>query len=101
MLSKLAKIPVLKKLISSLGIRILKLLNKNRGYFKIQKINMFLDFLDPIDREIIINQNYEKKEISILTNLIENHKVNYFIDIGANCGIYSFKIASHFNNLDI
>ena len=101
MLSKLAKIPVLKKLISSLGIRILKLLNKNRGYFKIQKINMFLDFLDPIDREIIINQNYEKKEISILTNLIENHKVNYFIDIGANCGIYSFQIASHFNNLNI
>ena len=101
MFNKLLKVPILKKLISSAGIRILRLLNKNRGYFKIQKINMFLDFLDPIDREIIINQEYEKKEISILTKLIENHDVNYFIDIGANCGIYSFMIASYFENLKI
>jgi hypothetical protein len=50
-----------KKIISSLGIRILTFLNKNRGYFKINGIKMFLDFLDPIDREIIINQEYEKK----------------------------------------
>ena len=50
-----------KKIISSLRIRILTFFNKNRGYFKIKGIKMFLDFLDPIDREIIINQDDEKK----------------------------------------
>ena len=62
---------------------------------------MFLDFLDPIDREIIINQEYEKNEISTLIKLIERHNVSYFIDIGANCGIYSFVISSYFENLKI
>ena len=101
MISNLAKVPILKKIISSLGVRILKLLNKNRGYFKINKINMFLDFLDPIDRELIITKEYEKEEISILIKLIDSYNINYFIDVGANCGIYSFKIASHFENLKI
>jgi len=100
-LSKLAKIRILKRIISSIGIRVLRILKMNRGYFKIKNINMFLDFLDPIDRELIINQEYEKKEISILTELIESNDVNYFLDIGANCGAYSFKIASQFENLNI
>tara|TARA_B100000579_G_scaffold67999_1_gene51006 strand:+ start:1714 stop:2502 length:789 start_codon:yes stop_codon:yes gene_type:complete len=101
MFKKLVKIPIFKKIISSLGIRVLKLLNMNRGYFKIKNINMFLDFLDPIDREIIISQEYEKEEISILTKLIENHDINYFIDIGSNCGIYSFMVSLKFKNLRI
>ena len=101
MFNALLKISIIKKFISSLGIRILKVLNKNRGFFKINKINMFLDFLDPIDRELIITKEYEKKEISILNDLIESNHINYFIDIGANCGIYSFSIASNFKNLNI
>lgn len=88
-----------KKIISSLGIRILTFFNKNRGYFKINGIKMFLDFLDPIDREIIINQEYEKKEISLLIKLIKSHNIKYLIDIGANCGIYSFVISSNLKNL--
>ena len=101
MLNKLAKVSILKKIISSLGIRVLKLLNMNRGYFKINNINMFLDFLDPIDREIIITKEYEKDEVLILTKLIDANNINCFVDIGANCGIYSFKLASHFENLKI
>tara|TARA_B100001996_G_scaffold313167_1_gene255487 strand:- start:1039 stop:1830 length:792 start_codon:yes stop_codon:yes gene_type:complete len=100
-LSKLAKIRILKRMISSIGIRVLRIFKKNRGYFKIKNINMFLDFLDPIDRELIINQEYEKKEITILTKLIKNHDIGYFLDIGANCGAYSFNIASQFENLNI
>ncbi len=101
MLNILSKIPILKKIISSLGIKVLMLLNKNRGYFKIREINMFLDFLDPIDRELIITKEYEYKEISTLTKLIDNNKIKYFIDIGANCGIYSFNISLKYNNLNI
>ena len=93
MLNILSQIPILNKLISSLGVRLLKLLNKNRGYYKINGINMFLDFLDPIDREIIITKKYEIKEISTLTKLIDDNKSNYFIDVGANCGFYTCQMA--------
>ncbi len=101
MFNFLLKVPTIKKIISSIGIRVLKLLNKNRGYFKINNIKMFLDFLDPIDREIILDQGYEKKEISFLNKLINSNKINHFIDIGANCGIYSFSIALYCKNLNV
>ena len=70
MISKLVKFPILKRVIPSFTIRFLKLINKNRGYFKINEFKMFLDFLDPIDREIILNQEFEKQEINFLVNQI-------------------------------
>lgn len=94
MLSKLVKLPILKRVLPSLGIRFLKILNRNRGYFKIGEIKMFLDFLDPIDREIILHQNYEDEEISYLINLIKKYSISNFFDIGANSGYYSMKILS-------
>ena len=39
--------------------------------------------------------------MSILIKLIEDNNINYFIDIGSNNGIYSFYLASQFNNLKI
>ena len=45
----------------------------NDPIFKIGENKMFLDFLDPIDREIILYKKYEDEEISILNELgIEN-----------------------------
>ena len=64
MLSTLLKIPLLKRAVPSLMLKILKMLKKNRGYFKIRNIKMFLDFLDPIDKKIILDQEYEKIEIN-------------------------------------
>ena len=93
MVKKLLKIPLLKRLVPSLGIRILKLLKKNRGFFNINGLMMYLDFLDPIDRSIILNQSYENEEIKILENLIKKNSIKKFIDIGSNCGFYSFHFA--------
>tara|TARA_S200000501_G_scaffold363120_1_gene393469 strand:- start:345 stop:1115 length:771 start_codon:yes stop_codon:yes gene_type:complete len=90
----LIKIPLLKNLISSVGIRLMKYFNLNRRYFKINGINMFLDFLDPIDRIIILNKSYEQEEINILTKLIKKNSITKFIDVGSNCGFYSFNFAS-------
>jgi len=90
-----------KKISTGVKIRLFKLLKKNRGYFYIQGIKMFLDYLDPIDRELIVNQKYEEKEINILKKLYKSFTFEYFLDIGANCGYYSFKLASEFNNLKI
>ena len=93
MIKYLIKIPILKRLIPSLGIRLLKILKKNRGFFNIDGFTMYLDFLEPIDRAIILNKTYEIEEINILTQLIRNNSVTKFIDIGANCGFYSFQFA--------
>ena len=60
---------------------------------------MYLDFLDPIDRTIILNKTYEIEEINILTKLIRNNSTTKFIDIGANCGFYSFRFAMQ--NLEV
>ena len=57
---------IFKKFFIGVKIRILKILNKNRGYFNIAGIKMYLDFLDPIDRELVTTQKYEEKEICFL-----------------------------------
>ena len=59
MIKILAKLPIFKRLIPSIGTKVLRLLKKNRGFFKIGKINFYLDFLYPIDRQIIIHEKYE------------------------------------------
>ena len=99
MIKYLIRIPIFKKLISSIGIRLLKILKKNRGFFNINGFVMYLDFLDPIDRHIILNKTYEIEEIKILTKLINTKSSTKFIDIGANCGFYSFQFAMQ--NLEV
>ena len=101
MLSTLLKIPLLKRTVPSLVLKILKILKKNRGYFKIRNTRMFLDFLDPIDKKIILDQEYEKLEINYLLNEIKKNKILHFIDIGANCGYYSIYIANNTSNITI
>jgi FkbM family methyltransferase len=95
----LIRIPIFKKLIPSIGIRLLKILKKNRGFFNINGFVMYLDFLDPIDRHIILNKTYEIEEIKILNKLINTKSSTKFIDIGANCGFYSFQFAMQ--NLEV
>ena len=90
---------IFKKLLTSVKIRIYKIFNKNRGYFNVAGKKMFLDFLDPIDREIIINQKYEEQEIKILKKLYHEYNYEYFLDVGANCGYYCIKLSSEFNKL--
>ena len=70
MIKKILKVSFFRKLIVSISIRLLKLLKKNRGYFDINGFMMYLDFLDPIDRSIILDGSYEKEEINKLNNFI-------------------------------
>jgi FkbM family methyltransferase len=100
-LSKLLKLPILKRLIPSVLIRLLKIFKKNRGYFKIKNTNMFLDFLDPIDRELILHDEFETFEINFLIEKINFNKINFFLDIGANCGYYSLTVAKNVKNISV
>ena len=82
-------LPIFKRLIPSIGIKLLKLLNKNKGYYKIKDILFYLDFLDPIDRKIILYNEYESDSVNFLENLFNQHSISHFLDIGANSGYYS------------
>jgi FkbM family methyltransferase len=92
---------IFKKFFTGIKIRILKTLNKNRGYFNVAGIKMYLDFLDPIDRELITTHKYEEKEISFIEKLYNLYNFEYFLDIGANCGYYSIKLATEFDKLKV
>ena len=98
---QLLKLPILKRLIPSVLIRLLKFLKKNRGYFKIKNTIMFLDFLDPIDRELILHNEFESLEINYLIKKININKINFFLDIGANCGYYSLIIGKNFKHISV
>ena len=101
MIQFFAKLPILKRLIPSIGTRVLKLFKKNRGYFKIGEINFYLDFLDPIDRQIIIHKKYENDQVMFLEKLMKKNLFDYFLDVGSNSGYYSFYFANKFKNLKI
>lgn len=101
MIEFFAKFPILKRLIPSIGIRVFKVLKKSRGFYKIQNIYFYLDFLDPIDRQIIIYKEYENDQVKFVENQILKTQFDYFLDIGANSGYYSFYFASKFKNLKI
>tara|TARA_A100001011_G_scaffold348698_1_gene386711 strand:+ start:664 stop:1431 length:768 start_codon:yes stop_codon:yes gene_type:complete len=95
------KAPILKRLIPSLCIRIFKLFNKNRGYYNINGIRFYLDFLDPVDRQIILNKEYEQDAINFLEVKMRKEFFSHFLDIGANSGYFSFYLAKKLENLKV
>ena len=97
----LLNFPLFKRLIPSIGIRVLKLLKKNKGFYKINNILFYLDFLDPIDRKIILYKEYEHDTVSFLEEKFTQHSISNFLDIGANSGYFSFYFANKFNNLKV
>ena len=101
MLRYLIRFPILKRWIPSIGIRVLKLLKRNKGFYKINNILFFLDFLDPIDRKIILYKEYEHDTVSFLEEKFTQHSISNFLDIGANSGYFSFYFANKFNNLKV
>lgn len=101
MIKLLIKFPLLKRLIPSIGIKILRIFKKNRGYFRIGKISFFLDFLDPIDRHIILHKLYEHDQVLFIENEFKVNSFDYLLDIGANSGYYSFYFAYKFKNLRV
>ena len=93
--------PIFKRLIPSLGIKILGFFNKNKGFYKIKNILFYLDFLDPIDRKIILYKEYEHDSVSFLEDQFVQHSILNFLDIGANSGYFSFYFANKFKNLKV
>ena len=97
----LLNLPIFKRLIPSIGIRVLKLLKMNKGFYKINNILFYFDFLDPIDRKIILYKEYEHDAVSFLEDKFKQYSISNFLDIGANSGYFSFYFANKFNNLKV
>ena len=70
-IKNLIKYPILKRVIPSILIKIYKIFNLKSKLYKINNINFFLNFLDPIDRKIILTQNYEEIEMLFLSKNIK------------------------------
>ena len=58
-----------------------------------RNITMLLRATNHVDRKIIGNGNYEEEQISKVISLINEKKIGYFVDVGANIGIYSLRVA--------
>lgn len=101
MIEKLIKFPYLKRLIPSIFTRYYRIIKKSRKYYQIKDIKFYLDFLDPMDREIILNRVYEKDQVTFIEKKMNNDNFSHFFDIGSNSGYYSFYFANKFKDLKI
>ena len=89
-------IPIFKRIYPSLFLRASNLLNRNIFFSKFRNVYLNLDIRDPIDRSVLLFDFYEDKQIKYLCKIFKKNKINYFFDVGANCGIYSLIISKLF-----
>jgi FkbM family methyltransferase len=58
-----------------------------------QGARFVVDTTDLIDREIAINAIWEAEQLEDFATICRTHKVDRFLDIGANAGVYSIMLA--------
>ncbi|GAB1391903.1 hypothetical protein MASR1M60_00660 [Rhodocyclaceae bacterium] len=58
-----------------------------------------LNYKNYIDRKLILGECYEKEQLAYCRQVIENNRVQAFIDVGANFGLYSLMMAKQFPEL--
>jgi FkbM family methyltransferase len=59
-----------------------------------QGARFVVDTTDLIDREIAINAIWEAEQLEDFASICRTHKVDCFLDIGANAGVYSVLLAT-------
>ena len=89
-------IPIFKRIYPSLFFKFSYFFDKKIYLYKFRNICLHLDIRDPIDRSVLLFDFYENEQIKYLRKIFKNNKINYFFDIGANCGIYSLVISKFF-----
>ena len=97
----LKKIPIIKRIYPSLIKRIFKLVSKSEIKFNFFDLNLIGDINEPMDKEIYLFNEYENKQIEYLIKNITESNFEYFIDVGANSGVYSLIINNKFNYIKI
>ena len=97
----LKNIPILKRLYPSFIKRLFKVISKSEIEFNFFNINLVGDINEPMDKEIYLFNEYENNQIRYLIENIKRSNFEYFIDVGANSGVYSLIINNKFKNIKI
>ena len=97
----LKKIPIIRRLYPSFVKRLFKLFSKSEIKFNFFDLNLIGDINEPMDKEIYLFGEYENEQIKFLIKKIKKSNFEYFIDIGANSGVYSLIINKRFKNIKI
>jgi FkbM family methyltransferase len=91
----------LKKIHWSIAKRILRICSRRYRVVRRQKCQFLLDNRNWIDTRLLIGQPYEREQIATAVDLIREHNVDTFIDVGANLGVYSIMLATHIKKLQV
>ena len=97
----LKHIPIVKRVYPSFIKRIFKLILKTKINLNFFNINLIGDINEPMDKEIYLFNEYENKQIEYLIKNVKGSNFKYFIDVGANSGLYSLIINDNFKNIKI
>ena len=97
----LIKFPILKRLIPSLYKKYIFFFNKYSKKVIIDNVIYDLDLRHLIDRRFFFHKTYEEELFNPLNDIINNNKIDFFLDIGSCWGVYSLKIAGIHRNLKI
>jgi len=87
------KIKFFKRLAPSILKIIIKYFNYKNTIISHNNLLFYLNLRNPIDREIFLKNNYEKKQIEFLTKVIIDNHIRIFLDIGAHMGFYSINMS--------
>ena len=100
-LSYLLKFPILKRIIPSFYKKYIFFFKKYKKTVIINNVSYDLDLRHLIDRRFFFHNGYEDELFNSLINIINNNKINFFLDIGSCWGVYSLRLAGNFNDLKI
>jgi|TARA_B110000238_G_C16095717_1_gene425996 FkbM family methyltransferase len=95
------KIPILRRLYPSLAYKVLTFFKKSFFIYKFRDVFLYLNINDPIDRSVFLFDHYEDPQINYLHKLFKDNKINYFFDVGSNCGIYTLIFGKLFKDVKI
>ena len=95
------KIPIVKRIYPSLFKRILKFFKGNIINYSFFGVNFEGNIEEPMDKEILLFGSYENSQINFILKNLNDLKFDYFIDVGANSGLYSLIVAKKFKYIKI
>ena len=102
MIKKLFKrIPVIRRIYPSIFKRLYNFLNIEKINYEYLGLKFMGNINEPMDKEILLFNEYEHLQIEYLLKLIKISKFDYFIDVGANSGLYSMIIAKNNNKIKV
>ncbi len=102
MIKKLLKrIPIIKRIYPSVIKIIYSYLNADEINYEYFGLKLKGSIKEPMDKEIFLFSEYEHLQIDYLLKLMKETKFDYFIDVGANSGLYSMVVAKNDCNIKI